>query len=150
MQFFYSNADIANSVAGGLLLVSPFAFGKTTGFSRSVSSGAEYAAESVPKALNPGINMTEKGLAHTLERHTFNDVAKWGGKSKFSNTSEVPGLIRQATQQPMLQQANGNFARIVNAGKIIGIDRATGKSTSIYTVITVPKGNLITAFPGMP
>jgi hypothetical protein len=104
----------------------------------------------VAKALNPGIDITKKGLAHTLERHTINDIGKWAGKSKFSNASEVPNLIRQATQQPILQQANGNFTRIVDAGRTIGVDGTTGKATSIYTVITGPNGNLITAFPGMP
>lgn len=50
----------------------------------------------------------------------------------------------------MIPQRNGNFARIIDAGRIIGIDRTTGQATSIYTVIVKPNGNLVTAFPGMP
>ncbi len=102
------------------------------------------------KALNPGINMTQKGLTHTLNRHTINNIVKWSNKSKFSNAIEIPNLIKQATKQPMIQLANGNYARIVDAGRIIGIDVKTGQATSIYTVITNTSGDLITAFPGMP
>ena len=51
---------------------------------------------------------------------------------------------------PMVQQTNGNFRRIVNAGSDIGIDRTTKKATSIYTVITRADGTLVTSFPGLP
>jgi hypothetical protein len=108
------------------------------------------AAKGVTKLLNPVINMSEKGLAHTLDRHTVNGIAKWANKSKFLNASEVKSLIQQATQMPMIKQAHGNFSRTVNAGINIGIDRATGNPTSIYTVITNRQGSLITAFPGRP
>ncbi|MBK7986250.1 MAG: hypothetical protein IPK11_04885 [Ignavibacteria bacterium] len=50
----------------------------------------------------------------------------------------------------MKRQINGNFSRVVNAGRNIGIDRATGNLTSIYTIITNGQGNLITALPGIP
>jgi hypothetical protein len=49
-----------------------------------------------------------------------------------------------------VQQAGGNFQRVVEAGRIIGIDRATGQPTSIYTVITNAADDLITTFPGVP
>ncbi|ANI89336.1 hypothetical protein A9P82_08545 [Arachidicoccus ginsenosidimutans] len=112
---------------------------------------AEDATEQGAKALlNPSIEMTEKGLNHTLERHTANDIAKFAGKSKFFDAADVPKLVKEATQQPMVKQANGNFARIVNAGKEVGIDRATGHATSFYTVITNSSGELVTAFPGKP
>ena len=102
------------------------------------------------KLLNPAINITEKGLAHTLDRHTVNGITKWAKKSKFFNASEIESLIQQGTQMPMTRQANGNFSRVVDAGRNIGIDRATGNPTSIYTIITNGQGNLITAFPGIP
>ncbi|WP_413776752.1 RHS repeat domain-containing protein [Haliscomenobacter sp.] len=116
---------------------------------REVSTTGK-ALITVPKALNPGINITDTGLSHVLDRHTINNISRWAGKSKFSDASEVPDLIRQATQHLMIRQENGRFARIVNAGRIIGIDRATGRNTSIYTVITKLNGNLVTAFPGRP
>jgi RHS repeat-associated protein len=102
------------------------------------------------KLLGQPINITQKGLTHTMRRHTVNDIGKYATKSKFSNPHEVSTLIKQSTHHPMIPQAHGNFARIVDAGKNIGIDRVTGQPTSIYTVITGPNGNLITAFPGNP
>jgi hypothetical protein len=51
---------------------------------------------------------------------------------------------------PIIRQAKGNFSRVVNAGRNIGIDRVTGNPTSIYTIITDGQGNLITAFAGIP
>ncbi len=40
--------------------------------------------------------------------------------------------------------------RIVDAGRNIGTDVVTGKSTSTYTVITRPSGEIVTTFPGQP
>lgn len=104
----------------------------------------------ITKILNPKINITQKGLAHTLDRHTINQITKWFNKSKFDDASKVQDLILQATQQPMIRQTNGNYARIVDAGKIIGTDRSSGHATSIYTVITNAVGDLVTSFPGKP
>jgi RHS repeat-associated protein len=92
----------------------------------------------ITRILNPKINITQRGLA------------KWLNKSKFSNASEIQDLIIKATQQPMLRQPNGNYARVVDAGKLIGTDRASGQATSIYTVITNAIGDLVTASPGKP
>ena len=73
-------------------------------------------------------------------------------KSKFLVSSEeaVKDLVQKAAQIPGVRQANGNFQRIVDAGKNIGIDMSTKRSTSIYTVITDASNNLVTAFPGIP
>ena len=60
--------------------------------------------------------------------------------------------IEAAESTPRVAQSGryaGKFARIVDAGRIIGRDRA-GNVTSIYTVITDSDGNLVTAFPGNP
>jgi hypothetical protein len=59
-------------------------------------------------------------------------------------------LIRSASMAQSVQQASGYFERIIDAGRTIGIDRATGQPTSTYTVITDAADNLITAFPGRP
>ncbi|MBA3285159.1 MAG: RHS repeat-associated core domain-containing protein, partial [Nitrosopumilus sp.] len=115
-----------------------------------VGSSKLIAGKVKNQILNPAINITRNGLAHTLERHTMNGMSKWANKSKFFNASEVESLIQQGTQMPMIRQANGNFSRIVNAGRNIGIDNATGNPTSIYTIITNGKGELITSFPGIP
>ena len=43
-----------------------------------------------------------------------------------------------------------SFSELLTPGRIIGIDRATGLPTSIYTIITDAAGNVITMFPGRP
>jgi len=95
------------------------------------------------------INVTERGLQHVVERHIPGGLQS-AGKSVFSAGEDISALIRQAQSVTPTQQAGGNLQRIVNAGKTIGIDRATGKPTSVYTVITNKSGDLITTFPGKP
>ena len=51
---------------------------------------------------------------------------------------------------PMVRQANGNFARTFDAGRIIGIDRTTGQASSTVTIITRQNSDLVTMFPGAP
>lgn len=102
------------------------------------------------KLLNPPISITGKGLAHTLERHAAGGVARFAGKSKFNAGEDIAKLIRSGTQQPMVRQANGNFARTFDVGREIGFSRNVGGPTSIMTIITDRNGNLVTAFPGQP
>lgn len=100
--------------------------------------------------LNPGIKLTPKGMKHVTDRHTDSGIAKFAAKSKFDKGEDLEALIKQTTQHPMAQQANGNFTRTVDMGRSIGIDRATGQPTNIMTVVTKPDGTLVTAFPGYP
>jgi hypothetical protein len=108
------------------------------------------AAKSAQGLLNPGINATEKGMRHVLERHIVNGIPEFAGKRKFATGVNIRELIQQGTQTPMVRQANGNFARTFDAGRAIGIERASGQATSTVTIITAPNGNLITMFPGVP
>jgi hypothetical protein len=85
-----------------------------------------------------------------MDRHSFKQLAKFAGKSKFNANEHITGLIRSATQHPMVRQPNGNFSRTFDVFRNIGVDRVTGQQTSIMTVITKPNGNLVTAFPGAP
>jgi RHS repeat-associated protein len=124
---------------------------------KAVIKLAEESAEQVAihgdeaqKLLNPGIDVTESGLKHAIDRHTVNGIEKFAGKSKFNNADEVLDLVQQSTQMPMVKQAYGNFARVVDAGRSIGFDKVTQQQTSIYTVITNAEGKLVTAFPGKP
>jgi hypothetical protein len=89
-------------------------------------------------------------LQHVLERHTANNIPKFANKSKFIAGVNLKELIQRGTQMPMIPQANGNFSRTFDAGKVIGIDRATGQTTSTVTIITAPNTDLVTMFPGMP
>ena len=89
-------------------------------------------------------------MTNVTERHTVNSIAKYAGKSKFNAGEDIGQLIRDSTQQPMVPQKNGNFARTFDVGRRIGIDRTTGQATSTVTVITRPDGTLVTAHPGRP
>jgi RHS repeat-associated protein len=95
------------------------------------------------------INVTKAGLEHVLERHAAGG-AKTLGKSLFNAGEDIQGLIKAAESTAPVKQAGGNLERVVDAGRTIGTDRAVGGSTSTYTVITKPNGNLVTAFPGKP
>jgi len=94
------------------------------------------AAKTTPKLLNPGINVTEQGMQHVLERHIVNGIPEFAGKSKFTTGVNLQELIQQGTQMPMVRQANGNFARTFDAGRAIGVNRATGQASSTVTIIT--------------
>jgi len=124
---------------------------RTTEASGVLTRIAEFlAAKGGTKLLNPGINVTEQGMQHVLERHIVNGIPEFAGKSKFTTGVNLQELIQQATQMPMVRQANGNFARTFDAGRAIGLDRATGQASSTVTIITRPNGNLVTMFPGVP
>jgi|GEM_PF-1677267 len=117
-------------------LVGPLVNG-CRGFLLWRAGGAATAATTVIR-----INITQEGIAHVANRHTAG-----GAQSAGEN---VLTLVRQAERLAPVRQAGGNFERIVNVGRNIGIDRATGQPTSIYTVITNAAGELVTAFPGRP
>jgi RHS repeat-associated protein len=99
------------------------------------------------KLLNPPINITREGWNHVFNFHISPSIPR---KSKWALNVDVVQLIQDATQHPMVLQKDGKYARIVDAGRNIGIDVATGKDTSYYTVITTRSGDLVNAFPGMP
>jgi uncharacterized Zn-binding protein involved in type VI secretion len=96
------------------------------------------------------INIADDGLQHVIERHTNAGPVKYLGKSKFADEVDVPELIQSAENVEPVVQRNGNLQRTFDAGRQIGVDRTTGQSTSVVTVITKPNGDLVTAFPGNP
>lgn len=127
--------------------------GAKEGLEKAEGAAAKEATEleaSAQKLLNPPINVTEKGLEHVIERHTIPGLSKYANKSKFFQSEDVVKLIKEGTQQKMILQPNGRYARTFEVGRDIGIDRATNKPTGIMTIITDAKGNLVTAFPGKP
>jgi hypothetical protein len=95
------------------------------------------------------ITISDARLAKVLQAHTAGGLIS-AGKSLFSAGENIEGLIQAAKSVPAVGQAGGNFERIVDAGRIIGTDRATGAATSVYTVITDSANHLVTAFPGRP
>jgi RHS repeat-associated protein len=92
------------------------------------------------------IKVTWKGLLHVLGLHT-GGVAN---KSFFGDAAAVTGLVRAAESATANPSFGGKFVRTVDAGRVIGTDITTGQPTSIYTVVTDAKGELVTAFPGNP
>jgi len=121
-----------------------------------IKEGAEEVAEElVTKTttrflLNEGINITEDGFVHVMQRH-YPRSGMFLNKSKFSvSVREIVDLIKNSAQVPKVLQRNGNFQRIVDAGRIVGIDAITGQATSKFTIITNKAGDLITSFPGLP
>jgi hypothetical protein len=108
--------------------------------------GSPHAARGAASA----INITEKGLAHVMERHVVGGALATGNKSIFAAGENVAALIEKAASVTPTAQASGRLAYTLDAGRVIGIDRATGAGTSVYTVITEAGGNLVTAFPGVP
>ncbi|MDZ4279752.1 MAG: hypothetical protein U1C04_03145 [Hydrogenophaga sp.] len=122
-----------------------------------LEEAAEFAAEEGLKMAAGGalgkvlsrISITERGLTHVKDRHTIGGT-RTIGKSVFSEGEDIAGLVRAAEKVQAAPQAGGNLQRVVDAGRIIGTDRATGQPTTLYTVITDSSGDLVTAFPGVP
>jgi RHS repeat-associated protein len=116
--------------------------------------GVELAMALVPgpdelRVGSKGIKITVRGLKHVLERHVPGGI-RTAGKSLFNKGENVEALVKAAEGVAPKLQSGGNFERIVDAGRMVGTDRATGTPTSIYTVITNNFGDLVTAFPGRP
>lgn len=92
------------------------------------------------------IEITRSGLQHIMDRHTIGGTMN-AGKSIFNTGENIQALIKDAQLAAPVQQAGGNCQRVFDAGRIIGTDRATGKQTSTYRVITTQSGKLVTAYP---
>jgi len=112
----------------------------------AVSQGDKIVGQTV-RLLNPAIKITEKALTKISQIH---QGAYDGTKSVFYEGENIVELIRGTTQNPMVTQIGDKFARIVDIGRNIGIDRLTGQQTHMITVITNAANELITAYPGVP
>jgi len=92
--------------------------------------------------------LTEKRLIHIRERHFTGGGFK--NKSVFLDEIDIFELVRKAEKISPNLQRGGNFEWIVNAGKVIGVDRSTKLPTTQYTIISHSSGEVITLFPGKP
>lgn len=102
-----------------------------------------------PRFFPAKIQIHPKALAHIEARH----IAPWPEKfptSLFFPDVDLNRLLVKATKIPRRLQNGGNYERILEASRLIGIDRRSGSPTEIYTVITSPQEKLITIFPGKP
>jgi RHS repeat-associated protein len=133
--------DLGNSMAAGLK-------------SLATQAGIELATQGVIAATtggagNVGIAVTRRGAAHVMARH-FPGGARTAGKSIFNAAENLVDLVRGAEGVAPVRQAGGNFQRVVTAGREVGVDRASGNATNVYTVITNMANELVTMFPGTP
>ena len=98
-----------------------------------------------------GINLTPRGVSHVLQRHVPGGSKSVLERVYLGRPRIPPGLISQAEEATATLQPNGNFQRVIDAGRPIGIDRASGSAyLASYTVITNAADDLVTAFPGLP
>lgn len=106
---------------------------------------------SIPGRVQSRINLSNKGLEHTLSRH-FNPV-KAENKSQFTiSETELRSLLgaKSTIQTPARALETGNFARTITADRTVGnlSEKMGGNSTNTFTGITDKYGDLQTTFPG--
>lgn len=118
------------------------------GIAYSVSSQGLTKIYSSATSRLQRIEITSSAWQHVKDRHTPGG-SMTAGKSVFNSGVDVGALIVDA-QLLAPEPSRNNCARICDAGRNIGVDRATGRQTSTYTVITTQSGKLVTAYPGLP
>lgn len=95
------------------------------------------------------IAVSSSRMEHVINRHTINGIDS-AGKSIFFEGENIEKLIKKAENAISTKQNGGNYERIIEADRNIGMDVSTGNTTKIYTVITDSENNLVTVFPGRP
>lgn len=94
------------------------------------------------------INITRRAWRHILQHHTDAQFSRQRKKSKFYDDEDLVQLIVQADQYVPRRLLNGNLERVFDAGHPVGVERKSGKATSVVTVVTQPDNDLVTMFPG--
>ncbi|WP_315850547.1 VENN motif pre-toxin domain-containing protein [Yersinia rohdei] len=100
--------------------------------------------------LRNGDGSTGSGLEYAWKKHG----GEWGAnKSHFTMTKDELKMVLQSdtvVKTPVqYSPSTGNYIRTVDMGKNIGVDAMNNSMpTSIMTVITDKKGNLVNTFPG--
>lgn len=97
------------------------------------------------------ISVSQNRIQHVIDRHTLTGSKFVEGKTSYFNDGiNIQSLIEKASDYTGQTTKNGFIERVIDAGKNIGVDRSSGKQTSIYTVITDIKNKFITSHPGKP
>jgi RHS repeat-associated protein len=112
----------------------------------SLAGAALAAVDFVPGGK--AVSLGERGLAHVMARHIAGG-AESTGKSLFNSASDLSVLATNASAAVPVASGR-NYVRVVDAGSSIGVDRATGQATSVYTVVTNRGGDVVTMHPGVP
>ncbi|MCC7343362.1 MAG: hypothetical protein IT573_00385 [Deltaproteobacteria bacterium] len=100
--------------------------------------------------INPSdLRLGPEALDHIQKRHLDGWPARLP-KSLFFPNVDLEKLLKQAAKIPRSAQRGGNYERIVESARYVGIDRRSLEPTAVYSVITTPKDRLVTMFPGEP
>jgi RHS repeat-associated protein len=130
------------------------------GLSAAATKGLSLIVRGLVTITRPGVVAYASGrtiaitalpsrLAHVAAGHLAGG-AESAGNSIFNTGEDLVQLMGLADTVPQVLQGAGRYVRLVSAGRNIGIDRATGAQTSVFTVITNREGALFTMFPGLP
>lgn len=139
-----SNGDKAISVGGAALGI--FAPGGGYG---GLGKGAKSLVKNSVKA--PNISISNSRLQHITDRHTLGGSQFKAGKTSYFNDGvDVKNLIQNSVTGEARLNDRGFYEHIVDVGQDIGVDRVSGRQTSVMSVITDKKGNVVTAHPGKP
>lgn len=144
--FTFGSGSIAKGAAKTLLKEGAEEFAKLE--AKNLTGGI-IQKEASNLILNEGINVTEEGFTHVMKRHYLEGF--FPKKSKFTmGVREIVGLIKNSAQVPKRILTNsGNFERVIDAGRVVGIDGFTQQPTTMMTIITNAAGDLQSAFPGV-
>lgn len=95
-------------------------------------AGTAKSADEVADLGHSGIHQFPGTQPHKSQ--FFDDV----GLASLAKTDGVHGVV----------QKNGRTRYVMRARSDIGVDRATGLPTNVYTVIRRPDGSVLTMYPG--
>ncbi|MDL1871942.1 hypothetical protein FBR05_07025 [Deltaproteobacteria bacterium PRO3] len=95
------------------------------------------------------LRLGPEAFKHIQKRHLDGWPARLP-KSLFFPNVDLEKLLKQAAKVPRSAQRGGNYERIVEGARYVGIDRRSLEPTAVYSVITTPQDRLVTMFPGKP
>ena len=143
-------ANIQSAIRHTIGVVGDFGNSLRAGLTALAKEGAIQAVFLATGEEGNAIRIGERELAHVLEGHSVGGALS-KGKSIFNVGEDFTASIRNSEFTTAVKQRSGrNFECIVNAGREVGVDHATGQPTSLYTVIANLKNELVTMFPGTP
>ena len=70
-------------------------------------------------------------------------------QSDLRATLQSPQVVKTPVLRILQSAAGPRYVREVDLGREVGIDKFSGKPTSMITVLTDRYGNLVTATPGL-
>ncbi|CAK7040703.1 MAG: hypothetical protein DELT_00769 [Desulfovibrio sp.] len=137
---------------GGATLVKGIQAGDTSAISAAKEIVAAKNYGSIQSRINLMNGNTKTGWLHVVKEH----FSGKSNKSQFTLTqTEVRQLLQSdaVVKSPIIGELASTqgprFVREVDMGRVVGVDKFTSANTTIMTVFTDARGNLVTAFPGV-